>query len=275
MTRGHALGLFSSALLLSDCARGVNPLRVGSKSSPENATIAEIYALALERTHIPVRRYMNLGDSETAMTALQRGEIDLYPEYVRKGLDNREKVVPVNGVTWLEPSPAFDSPCLATSPYAAQKYWLLTLKRCARIARQLRFAGSTRFIASGALDRLRRAYGGFEFRNVIAVRPGEQYDALGRGDAEVANAFTTDSRIAERQLIVLRDDKRVWAHENIAPAIRVAAIHAHPRVPAVLNGISRRITEYAVQQLNLRLDLLDMDPRDAAEGFIAANMPRV
>jgi osmoprotectant transport system substrate-binding protein len=286
LTRRDSLGLIGSALLLGSCApKAAGRVRIGSKSSGENATIAEIYAIALERENIAVERRLNLGSAETVMAAIQRGEIDLYPEYVRTG---GKDVPPVNdtvalhdaikplytrryGVTWLTPSPANDSPCLVTSPYAAEQYWLLALTRCAAIAPKLRFAATSDFLASGgAFERLQQLYGTLKFKEILTCDPGEQYDALSRGDVDVANGFTTDPQIAEKQLIVLRDDKGFWPRYNIAPVIRLATIQSHARVRSILDHISQTLTEYAVQQITMRLDLLSMDPHDVAEDFMAA-----
>ncbi len=286
ITRRHSLGLIGAALLSPGCsAKAVNPVRIGSKSSSENVTIAEIYAVALERENVAVGRHMNLGNAASLMAAVQRGDIDLYPEYVRTGVENPYEISPASksavydavrplyerryGVTWLAPSPVNYSPCLVTSQYAAEEYWLLSLTKCADIADQLRLAATSEFLASGGmLDGLQRLYGGFNFKKGLTFDPGAQHDALSRGDADVANGFTTESKIVEKQLAVLRDDKRFWPQCNVAPVIRLATLHSQPRVRFVLNRISRALTEYAVQQMNMRLDLLYMDAHDMAEDFV-------
>jgi glycine betaine/choline ABC-type transport system substrate-binding protein len=249
--------------------RTTGAVRVGSKSSSENATIAEIYAVALEREKIAVERHLNIGDSKSVMAALRRGDIDVYPEDIR--IDLYETLKPSYerryGVTWLTPAPVNNSPCLATSQYIANEYWLVTLTKCAAIAPQLRFAGSRDFLASGALEGLRRLYGDFKFKSVISVDEGAQYDALSRDDVDVVNGSTVSPRIAEKQLIVLSDGKRFWPQYHVAPVVRVAATHTHPRLRAILDRASRKLTQYAVQQMNMRLDLLDMDPRDVAKGI--------
>lgn len=270
-TRRESLGLIGAALLLPSCgARAANAVRVGSMNSSENTTIAQIYALALERQQILVERRMGLGDAQAAMTALRRGEIDLYPGYEpAQGDEATTADEPRTGITWLTPSPASDSACLATSQYAAEKYWLLTLATCARIAPQLRLAATPDFSSrNGLLRGLQRTYGGFGFKSIRTFPPGEQYDALGRGDADVASAFTTAPEIAERQLIVLADEKHFWPQRHIAPAVRIAVLQAHPRIRAVLNRVSGLLTQYAVQRLNMNLNLLSMEPRDAAEYFL-------
>jgi len=258
-------------------------VRIGSKSSGENATIAEIYALALERENIAVERRMNLGSAQSVMATLQRGDIDLYPEYVRTTAKNfraasaapdtfelYEAVKSLYerryGITWFAPSRANESPCVVTSQYAAERYWLLALTKCASLAGNLRLAATSAFVAPrGPLDGLRRLYGGFKFKAVFAFEPGGQYDALGRGDADVADGFTTDAAIAEKQFIVLRDDKQFWPERSVAPVIRVTTMRSRPRIRSILTRISRSLTEYAVQQLNMRRDLFSMEPHDVAE----------
>lgn len=278
-----------AALLLPGCsARPLHAVRIGSQRSRENATIAEIYAVALERANIAVEPHMDFDSAQALMASIQRRDIDLYPGHVLAGpADSRapsiEDSIELNstgrsecerryGITWLTPSPVNDSPCLATSQYAAEQYWLLTLTTCAELAPKLRFAATADFLAAGgALKRLQERYGGFRFKKVVECEPGTQYYLLNRGEADVANAFTTDSNIPEDQLVVLADDKHFWPRCNVAPVIRLATVHAHPRVPSALNAISRTLTQYAVQQMNMHRDLLDLDPRDVAEEFVRTN----
>jgi glycine betaine/choline ABC-type transport system substrate-binding protein len=201
------------------------------------------------------------------MDALFRGDIDLYPEYdTLRGSDGRR------GVAWLASAPMDASPCLATSQYAAEAYWLLTLETCAAIAPKLRLAAGADFLAAaGGLQRLQRAYGRFRFKRVLRVEAGRQYDLLSRGDADVAAAYTTDARMAEKQLIILGDTKHVWPRGTLAPVIRTGSLRAHPQAGSILNRVSKTVTTYAVQQMNMRRELLYMTPRDVAEGFLDAH----
>jgi osmoprotectant transport system substrate-binding protein len=165
-----------------------------------------------------------------------------------------------------------DSPCLATSQYAAEAYWLLTLATCAKIAPTLRLAATADFLApNGWLQQLQRAYGGFHFKSVVAVSPGQQYDAVSSGDADVANGSSGDAAIAEKQLIVLGDAKHVWGRRSIAPVVRSAVLRAHPHLPSILNGVSKSITTSDLRQMNMRRSLLSMTPRDVAQGFLDAH----
>ena len=262
VTRLAALKSVGAVLLLPACAaRNPNALYVGSTRLRENTVIAEIFAGALDERGISVARRFGFADEAAAITALERGDIDVLPAHA-------PMTPAASGVVWLAPAPAGDACCLVTSQYAAEQYWMLVLSTCASLAPRLRLAATRDFLASGALEGLTRRYGGFKFGKILACESGEQYDALNRGDADVANGIATDAKIGESQLVVLGDDKHFWSHDNIVPAIRAAALHAFPQARHVLNGVSRTLTQYAVQQMNAHLDLLSLQPSDVAQDFL-------
>lgn len=288
LTRKDSLALIGAALALPRCSSGggANAVRVGSKNFAEDITIAEIYAAALERANIPVERHMNLGSTQIATAALERGDIDLYPEYTGTGLidvlhlpPERDAAVLLRkvksayqtrmGLTWLTPSPMNDSQGLATTQAIAQRYNLRTLSQCAKLAPQLRLAAIAEFLTrADALPGLQKFYGGFAFKNNRTYEIGLQYQALLGGDADVATAFTTDSQIGTNNLVVLQDDRRFWPPYNVAPVVRTAALKAHPQIAAVLDRVSPLLTDTVVRQLNYRVNVEHADPADAAQQFL-------
>lgn len=262
VSRKQSLALLASALLLPSCAAKAGAVRIGSTDSGENATVAEIYALALARAGLTIERYAKLGSPANAMAALERGDIDLFPgTAVAAGIRN--------DVVWLTPSGASDSPCLVTSQYFAEKFWMLTISECAQLASTLRLAASPDFLTPGGpLTGLRRRYGGLQFKSIIRCDPGTQWYAVGRGDAEIANASTTEPGISEERLVILDDDRHFWPRQYITPVVRAACVRVHPRMPMVLNRVSHALSQYALQQMNLHRRLLDLEPRDVAEEFL-------
>lgn len=288
LTRKDSLALIGAALVLPKCSGGgaSGAIRVGSKNFAEDITIAEIYAAALERAKIPVERHMNLGSTQIATAAMQRGDIDLYPEYTGTGLIDVLRKPPMHdaqqiyntvksayerqyGLTWLQPSPMNDSQGLATTQEIAQRYNVRTLSQCAKAASQLRLAAIAEFLTrADALPGLQKAYGGFIFKSNRTYEIGLQYQALLSGDAEVATAFTTDSQIGTENLIVLQDDLHFWPAYNVAPVVRVAALKAHPEVTSVLNKISPLLTDTVVRQLNYQVNVQHADPSEAAQQFL-------
>lgn len=276
-----------AALLLPNCGgKGGGAIRVGSKNFGEDITIAEIYAAALERENLRVERHMNLGSTQIAMAAMERGEVDLYPEYTGTALIDVLHMAPIRdarqllervraeyqkryGMTWLAPSPVNDSQGLCTTQVVARKYQLSTLSDCAKAAPHLRLAAIPEFVArADALPGLQKFYGGFDFKSVNTYTIGLQYVALQRGDADVATAFTTDAQIVTDRLVVLRDDKRFWPPYNVAPVVRNAALRAHPQIRTVLDKVAPLLTDDAVRRLNMQVNVRHVDPADAAQAFL-------
>ena len=67
--------------------RGSSPaIKVGSKNFTEELLLGEMYAQLLTHAGYPVEKRLNLGSVEVAMAALERGDIDVYPEYTGTAL---------------------------------------------------------------------------------------------------------------------------------------------------------------------------------------------
>src|SRR5579884_126661 len=136
LTRKRSLALIGAALVLPNCGGAKSgtsgAIRVGSKNFGENIIVGEIYAGALERAGFSVERHMNLGSTQIATAAMQRGDIDVYPEYTGTGLIDVLHLPPMRDakvlfatvkrayeqryrLTWLRPSPVNDSQGLATT----------------------------------------------------------------------------------------------------------------------------------------------------------------
>ena len=63
------------------CAhQAATAIKIGSKNFTEELILGELFAQSLEHAGLRVDRRLNLGSVEVAMAALQRGDIDLYPE---------------------------------------------------------------------------------------------------------------------------------------------------------------------------------------------------
>jgi osmoprotectant transport system substrate-binding protein len=291
LTRRRSLALIGAALALPSCGgakqRAGDAVRVGSKNFGENIIVGEIYAAALERAGFPVERHMNLGSTQIAMAAMERGDVDLYPEYTGTGLIDVLHLQPIRdakmlyqrvrmqyqeryGMTWLAPSPANDSQGLVVTKAVADR-GVRTLSECATAAQQLRLAAVPEFVArADALPGLQKFYGGFKFKDVKTYDIGLQYDALERGDADVATAFTTDAQIPEYGLALLEDDRHFWPAYNIAPVVRNEALRSHPKIAAILNALAPKITTQRMAAMNYRYTVRKEDAATIAHSFLTA-----
>jgi osmoprotectant transport system substrate-binding protein len=285
VNRRRAIALLGTPLL-ARCAFDPSAVKVGSKNFTESFVIAEIYAQALERAGMRVERLFNLGSTQIAIAAVQRGNIDCYPEYTGTALIDVLHVPPISdqraayavvsrafaqryGIVWLRPSPMNDSQALATTRAISQSRRLATLSDVARAAPQLRLATIQEFLARpDGLPGLQRFYGGFRFAQVRTYDIALKYQALLEGRADVASAFSTDGEIVTDGLVVLRDDRHFWSAYNVAPVVRAGALDARPQIARVLNAVSPAITDNAAQTMNAAVEKLQQDPADVAAAFL-------
>ncbi len=291
LTRAHALGLIGAAALLPSCSGGNgNTIRIGSKNFTEEYAIAEIYAQALEAKGFKVdRSKFDLGSTQIAMAALQRGDIDLYPEYTGTGLLDvlhlpamrdanaiyttvRDAFQKQYHLTWLTPSPMNDSQALATTKAIAAKYGIATLSELSTLAPQLRLATIPEFTSrADGLPGLQNFYGGFKFKSVKVYDIGLKYDALLQGSADIATAFTTDGAIVADDLVIVTDDRHLWPAYNVAPVVRDDVLAEHPQIATILNAVSPLITDVAARQMNFAIEHDKADPADVAAKFLKAH----
>ena len=288
ITRGQALATIAGAAFLPvACAPGAaGAVRVGSKNFTEELLLGEMYARLLEGAGYAVERKLNLGSVQVAMGALQRGEIDLYPEYTGTALlvvlkrppihDRRAVFQAVKSayeqqfhLTWLDPAPFNDTQALATTRAAAEKFGLRTLSACARLAPELRLGSVPEFtVRPDGLPGLQKAYGGFKFKDVITVDIGLKYKALVSGNVDVVVAFGTDGQIDAYHLVVLDDDRHFFPPYQVAPVVRQDALKRFPKIASALNPLAPRLTDSAMRHLNWRVDGNKEEPADVARDFL-------
>ena len=287
LTRGRAIALVASTIALARCSSNANAIRVGSKNFTESLVIAEIYAQALEAAGMTVERLFNLGSTQIVMAALQRGDVDLYPEYTGTALVDVLHEAPLRDpaqtyrvvgeaykqrydLVWLQPSPMNDSQALATTAALAANYAMHDLSAVARLAPQLRLATIPEFTSRpDGLPGLQKFYGGFKFADVRTYDIALKYDALLSGKADVATAFTTDGALASPRLVVLADDRHFWPPYHVAPVVRAAALDKNAGIAKTLDAVSPHITTEAAQRMNAAVEG-GQSPADAASAFLKA-----
>ncbi len=182
------------------------------------------------------------------MEALQRGDIDLYPEYTGTALINILHAKPGGSpeaifhevktyyqqhfqLTWLDPAPMNDTQALATTHAIATQYKVRTLSDLSTAASKLRLGAIPEFTKrEDGLPGLQRAYGGFRFKAVRLFDIGLKYKALTSGNVDVVVAFGTDGQIAADNLVVLVDDKHFWPTYQVAPVVRDDTLKRHPQI---------------------------------------------
>ena len=116
---------------------GSDELTVGGTNFSEQEIVAEIYAQCLEAAGFKVDTKLKIGSREIVLPALEKGDIDLYPEYVGTLLRRRSTSTPSpdvdktvsdlqaalkpKGLQMLEPAEAEDKNGFAVTKATADK----------------------------------------------------------------------------------------------------------------------------------------------------------
>ena len=285
------------ALLLAACGGGDDALdqgtqpneqssvTVGSTNFSEQLILAQMYAAVLEKAGVKVDTRLNLGAREVVFPALEKGEIDLLPEYngaVLAFLDKDATQTTADEVNTaltpllegkslvaLEQSPAEDKDGLAVTKETADKYSLAKVSDLKGKASQLVIGGPPELETRPAgLPGLKKVYGIEDFKEFKALDAGGPLtaSALSKGDIDVGRVFTSQGIIAAEGWVVLEEDMPLQPAQNIVPIGRKDAMN--DQVTQVLNALSAKITTEELATLNKQVDVDKQDPEKVATEWL-------
>lgn len=262
---------------------------VASFNFPESVVLAELYAQALEEVGVAVTRQGQVGPREIMEPALEQGLVDLVPEYLGSALAyldpstatmnldvettrrRLEEIVTRHGVEVLAHSPAQNQNGIVVTPQTADRFRLSTVSDLAPIAGDLVFAGPPECRDRPfCLPGLRETYG-LEFREFLALDSGDRQTraALSRGDADVGLLFTTDGYLAERDFVLLADDRGLQPAENIVPLVRreVIARWGQTLVDRI-DALTTTLTTDALAEMNAEMGIEGESPAEVAADWL-------
>jgi osmoprotectant transport system substrate-binding protein len=270
-------------------AHGGATITVGSFDFPESVLLGYIYADALAAKGFPVRVLSDLGTRELVDPALMSGLIQLVPEYSGSALDfmslGRRPATSDSGATYrslarlaesrslvaAQPAPAQDANAIVVTAATAARYHLRSIADLARHALGLVFGGPPECRErADCLLGLKRVYG-LRFKAITATDTGGPLtlQALVAGQIGVGLLFTTDPGILARHLVILADSRALQPAENITPLVRRTSVDRYgPRLLAVLDAVSARLTTDTLRSLDARVELSGLNPRRVADSWL-------
>ena len=262
-------------------------IRIGSKDFTENEIVGELYALALEDAGYEVERIFDIAGS-VIHTSIVNDEIDLYPEYTGTGLISILQLDPITdpqevydtvkeayqeqfSLTWLDYAQANDGQGLFISKAASDEYGILTISDLQANADKLRFASQGEFDErEDGLPGLEKIYGPFEFKSSKIYDNGLKYNIVENDEADVAPAYTTEGRQAEKdKFVLLEDDKQAWPPYNLAPVVRDDVLEENPDIAEILGKVNAALDTETITALNAQVDVDKEEVEDVAADFYA------
>lgn len=242
---------------------------MASKTFTESRILAETMAqLIEENTDISVERKINLGGTLMVFSALESGQVDVYPEYTGTAwailLEEREpRVGPLEvwlrvsracrkrfGLEWLLPFGFRNSYALAVRRDLAEELGLSRISDLLPHQERLRAGVSHEFLnRSDGFPGLAAAYG-LEVGNVRGLEHGLAYRAIAANEVDLIDVYTTDGRLVDAELVMLDDDRHFFPPYDCAPVIRAEILRSHPEVRDLLERLAFRISNARMQRLN-------------------------
>lgn len=288
LQRLSALALLAAlALPLAACSGKSNTITVGSKDFGENIVLGEMLAQLVEHdTDLKVNRKLNMGGTFVCFEAMKSGQIDVYPEYTGTGLtahlkmdvitdpDESYRVVSEEfakqfNIVWLQPIGFNNTYTLAVTNDVYQKYGVKTYSDLAKVSDQLVFGAEHEFFdREDGFDGLIKTYGLAFKGEPKKMNVSLKYQAIGNGDIDVTDAFSTDGPIKQYNLKVLQDDKHFFPPYYAAPIVRQEVLDEHPELKDVLDKLAGLIDDATMTELNYRIDVQGEEVSVVAKDFL-------
>ncbi|MGE4584600.1 MAG: glycine betaine ABC transporter substrate-binding protein [Sphaerochaeta sp.] len=282
-----ALILATLALLFfTGCAKD-DTITIGSKDFGENIVIGEMLSQLVEaHTDLKVVRKLNLGGTFVNFNAIKNGQIDVYPEYTGTGLTAHLKMDVIKdpdtsyqvvkdafekqfGIIWLDPLGFNNTYTLAVTPQVYETYGVQTFSDLVPYAKDLVFGAEHEFFdRQDGFKGLVDTYG-FSFKGEpMKLNASLKYQAIGKGDMDVTDAFATDGPIKQYNLKVLKDDKGFFPPYYAAPIVRKEVLEKHPELKGVLNLLQGKLDDATMTELNYQVDVEGKAVEQVAKEFL-------
>jgi osmoprotectant transport system substrate-binding protein len=260
---------------------------IGSTNFEEQAIVSNIWADVLKKAGYPVTVEPALGTRAIVVPAIEKGQINLEPDYAASLLgylhggtpqaagDNITTAIPADqkalasyGVTVLPASKALDTNVFAVTQATAKKDHLTTISSLKPYASKMTLGGPPECPTfAGCEPGLEKVYGLHfaGFKSLDEAGP-LSVAALKNGEVQVVELFSSDGNVVSNNFVALTDNKHLEGADYIVPVIRKSVDTSG--VANVLNSIDAKLTTVAISKLNLDVTANQEQPAAVAQTWV-------
>jgi osmoprotectant transport system substrate-binding protein len=290
---GAALALAASLAMPAAAALAASSSKptivIGSTNFEEQAIVSNIWADVLRSAGYTVTVEPSLGTRAIVVPAIEKGQINLEPDYAASLLgflhggnpqaagDNIATAIPADqkalskyGVTVLPASKALDTNVFAVTKATATQYHLTTLSSLKPDASKFVLGGPPECPTfAGCEPGLKKVYGlNFAgFKSLDEAGP-LSVAALKNGEVQVVELFSSDGNVVSNNFVALTDNKHLEGADYIVPVIRKSV--DTPGVAKVLAAIDAKLTTDAISSLNLEVTSQQEQPTAVAQAWLVS-----
>jgi osmoprotectant transport system substrate-binding protein len=260
---------------------------IGSTNFEEQAIVSNIWADVLQKAGYQVKVEPALGTRAIVVPAIEKGQINLEPDYAASLLgflhggtpqaagDNISTAIPADqkalashGVTVLPAAKALDTNVFAVTSATAKKDHLTTISSLKPYASKMTLGGPPECPTfAGCEPGLKKVYGlNFAgFKSLDEAGP-LSVAALKNGEVQVVELFSSDGNVVSNNFVALTDNKHLEGADYIVPVIRKSVNTSG--VAKVLNQIDAKLTTNAISKLNLDVTAKQEQPAAVAQSWV-------
>jgi len=269
--------------LISLPATAKPQLTVGSKRFTESYVLGEVIKQTVQRAgEADAVHKKGLGNTGIVFAALKTGAIDVYPEYTgtiwqellkQKGAPDmaamNTQLQPL-GLSVGVPLGFNDTYALAMRDDQAQKLGIVTTSDLAKHP-ELRVSLSHEFLTrADGWPGVKATYG-MPF-TPQGIDHGLAYAAIGGGQIDVTDIYSTDAQIEKYHLRVLKDDKSYFPAYDAVLIYRSDLPTRLPKSWSALQRLQNTIPGDQMVKLNAQAELKHMAFTDIAQDFLATQL---
>ena len=265
--------------LLAFPAAAADVLHVGSKRFTESYVLGELLTRTATTSGAQAEHLKGLGNTAIVFAALQAGSIDLYPEYVGTidseilkhatpaSIDAINRELAPMGLGVAVPLGFNNTYALALRSAVASVRGIGTLSDLLKHP-DLKFGLSHEFL--GRVD----GWPGMAQRYGLAQKPigldhGIAYEALASGQVDVIDIYSTDAKIAQLGLTVLKDDLAYFPRYDAVLLYRLDVAKRFPQAWQAIEKLQGRINAADMIAMNAAVEIGGKSFASVASDFLA------
>ncbi|MFC9232517.1 ABC transporter substrate-binding protein [Streptomyces decoyicus] len=271
---------------------GKDEIVIGSAGFTESKVLAEIYSRVLTGAGYRTR-VQTLANRELYEPALEKGQIDVVPEYastlaeflnakkngtkakpvassdIDKTVTALKKLAAPRGLKVLAAGGATDQNAFAVSKEFATEHSLKTLSDLGKSKQKIKLASGeeceTRVFCKPGLE---KTYG----IDITALDPKgvgtpQAKQAVKDGTDQLVLTTTTDATLDTFGLVLLKDDKKLQNADNVLPVVNAKSA-GDKEIEAALGKLTQTLTTEDLINLNRKVDAERLKPADVAQAYV-------
>ncbi|WP_144759373.1 ABC transporter substrate-binding protein [Curtobacterium sp. 9128] len=239
---------------------------VGSQQYYSNEIIAELYAQVLEKDGFKVQRNFNIGQREVYLPQLQKGAIDVMPEYSGNLLQYYDKSSTAKtaseiasglktalpkGLRALDAAEATDQDSYTVTKEFSEKNDVTSLSDLSKVSEKLTVGANSEFQTRPyGPEGLKSEYGvDVDFKAIEDSGGALTVKALQDGTVQLADIYSADPSIKANDFVSLKDPKNLILPQNVTP---VVSSKVSDKAAADIDKVSKVLTTDALIELNTK-----------------------